>query len=118
MKLNHVNLTVDDVPAARLLLEKHFGMRPYGPGKKNFDVLFDDEDLVLTLIGVGRNNAGGWTAARRPGAAVLPLRLRAARPRRQPCRPPANPHRRSLERECGTRGQSRRRGFLPTPPCA
>jgi lactoylglutathione lyase len=56
MKLNHVNLTVDDVPGARRLLEKHFGMRPYGEGKKNFDVLFDDDDLVLTLIGVGRRN--------------------------------------------------------------
>jgi lactoylglutathione lyase len=54
MKLNHVNLTVDDVPAARGFLEKHFGMRPYDEGRKNFDVLFDDDDLVLTLIGVGR----------------------------------------------------------------
>ena len=51
-----LNLTVDDVPGARRLLEQHFGMRPYGPGKKNFDVLFDDEGLVLTLIGAGRNN--------------------------------------------------------------
>jgi lactoylglutathione lyase len=57
MKLNHLNLTVDDVPGARRLLEKHFGMRSYGAGKKNFDVLFDDENLVLTLIGVGRGNA-------------------------------------------------------------
>jgi lactoylglutathione lyase len=56
MKLNHVNLTVDDVPGARRFLEKHFGLRPYGEGKKNFDVLFDDDDLVLTLIGVGRSN--------------------------------------------------------------
>jgi lactoylglutathione lyase len=55
MKLNHLNLTVDDVPAARAFLEKHFGLRPYGEGKKNFDVLFDDDDLVLTLIGVGRS---------------------------------------------------------------
>jgi lactoylglutathione lyase len=56
MKLNHVNLTVDDVPATRALLEKHFGMRPYGEGRRNFDVLFDDDDLVLTLIGAGRRN--------------------------------------------------------------
>jgi len=55
MKLNHVNLTVDDVPAARQFLEQHFGLRPYGDGHKNFDVLFDDDDLVLTLIGVGRS---------------------------------------------------------------
>ena len=30
-------------------------MRPHGEGQKNFDVLFDDDDLVLTLIGVGRS---------------------------------------------------------------
>ena len=56
MKLNHVNLTVDDVPATRRLLEKHFGLRPMGEGHKNFDVLLDDDNLVLTLIGVGRNS--------------------------------------------------------------
>jgi lactoylglutathione lyase len=56
MKLNHVNLTVDDVPATRAFLEKYFEMRPYGAGQKNFDVLFDDDDLVLTLIGVGRRS--------------------------------------------------------------
>jgi lactoylglutathione lyase len=56
MKLNHLNLTVDDVPATRWFLEKHFGLRPYGRGQKNFDVLFDDDDLVLTLIGAGRSN--------------------------------------------------------------
>lgn len=57
MKLNHINLTVDDVPAARQFLEKHFGLRPMDEGMKNFDVLFDDDDLVLTLIGAGRSNA-------------------------------------------------------------
>jgi len=54
VKLNHLNLTVDDVPAARAFLVKHFELRPYGEGHKNFDVLFDDDDLVLTLIGAGR----------------------------------------------------------------
>jgi len=54
MKLNHVNLTVDDVPAARRFLVEHFGLRPIDEGMKNFDVLFDDDDLVLTLIGAGR----------------------------------------------------------------
>ena len=36
MKLNHINLTVDDVPAARQFLERHFGLRPAGDGHKNF----------------------------------------------------------------------------------
>jgi lactoylglutathione lyase len=56
MKLNHLHLTVDDVPAARGFLERHFGLRPHGEGHKNFDMLSDDIGLVLTLIGVGRSN--------------------------------------------------------------
>ena len=56
MKLNHLHLTVDDVPAARGFLERHFGLRPFGEGHKNFDMLLDDDGLVLTLIGVGRDN--------------------------------------------------------------
>ncbi len=56
MKLNHLHLTVDDVPATRSFLERHFGLRPSGEGHKNFDMLLDDDGLVLTLIGVGRSN--------------------------------------------------------------
>ncbi|HEU5379734.1 MAG TPA: VOC family protein [Ktedonobacteraceae bacterium] len=50
MKLNHVNLTVTDVPAAADFLEKYFGLRKQPGGKKSFVVLFDDEGLVLTLM--------------------------------------------------------------------
>ena len=57
MRINHINLTVDDVAGARKLLETHFGLRAPYAGKKNFDVLFDDEEMVLTLIGAGRGNA-------------------------------------------------------------
>ena len=32
MKLNHLNLTVDDVPEARRFLETYFGLRPYAEG--------------------------------------------------------------------------------------
>lgn len=56
MKLNHLHLTVDDVPATRQLLERHFGLRPCGKAHKNFDMLLDDEGLVLTLLGAGRSN--------------------------------------------------------------
>jgi lactoylglutathione lyase len=56
MKLNHLHLTVDDVPAARRFLERYFGLRPLGEGHKNFDMLLDDDGFVLTLIGVGRSN--------------------------------------------------------------
>ncbi len=48
MKLNHLNLTVTDVPATREFLEKHFGLRKMG-GNDNLALLFDDNGLVLTL---------------------------------------------------------------------
>jgi lactoylglutathione lyase len=48
MKLNHLNLTVSDVPATRELLEKHFGLRKMG-GNDNLALLFDDNGMVLTL---------------------------------------------------------------------
>jgi lactoylglutathione lyase len=52
MKLNHLNLTVTDVPATRRFLETYFGLRPMAgeAASKSFDVLFDDAGLVLTLI--------------------------------------------------------------------
>jgi catechol 2,3-dioxygenase-like lactoylglutathione lyase family enzyme len=56
MKLNHLNLVVDDVSAARQFLERFFGLRPVGEGQKNFAILLDDEGFVLTLMGVGRGN--------------------------------------------------------------
>jgi lactoylglutathione lyase len=57
MKLNHMNLAVDDVPAARQFLEQHFGLRPVGEGHKNFAILLDEDGFVLTMMGVGRENA-------------------------------------------------------------
>lgn len=61
MKLNHLNLTVSDVPAARQFLEKYFGLQgtvdPHSGrslegdnDNRNFMVLFDDAGLVLTLM--------------------------------------------------------------------
>jgi catechol 2,3-dioxygenase-like lactoylglutathione lyase family enzyme len=52
MKLNHINLTVKDVVTTKQFLEKHFGLRSIAGAKANpgFDVLFDDDELVLTLI--------------------------------------------------------------------
>lgn len=49
MKLNHVNLTVTDVPAAAQFLEKYFGLHNRG-GNKGITILFDDNGLVLTLM--------------------------------------------------------------------
>ena len=60
MILNHLNLTVTDVPAARRFLETYFGLQghtnPYtgeatGAGDHpSFSVLFDDRGLVLSLM--------------------------------------------------------------------
>jgi lactoylglutathione lyase len=55
MKLNHLNLSVTDVPAAQAFLEKYFGMR-HGGGNKNIAFVTDENGMVLTLtdMKVGR----------------------------------------------------------------
>jgi catechol 2,3-dioxygenase-like lactoylglutathione lyase family enzyme len=64
MNLNHLHLTVTDVPAAAAFLETYFGLRRIGGGKtnKNFTALFDDNGLVLTLM-----KAGPGTVVQYPG---------------------------------------------------
>jgi len=54
MKLNHLNLTVPDVPETRQFLEKHFGLRALARGNDSMAVLSDDGGLVLTLMKVGQ----------------------------------------------------------------
>lgn len=55
MKLNHLNLTVTDVPAAADFLAKYFGLQRGEGGRtnKSFVVLFDDNGMVLTLMKAG-----------------------------------------------------------------
>jgi lactoylglutathione lyase len=50
MKLNHLNLTVTDVKAAREFLEKYFELQTGNIRGDSFCVLFDDNGLVLTLM--------------------------------------------------------------------
>lgn len=52
MKLNHINLTVTDVQAARGILETYFGLKDLAGDRdnKNFAALMDDDGLVLTLM--------------------------------------------------------------------
>lgn len=50
MKLNHLNLSVTDVPAAADFLEKYFGLHKQPSDRKGFCVLFDADRLVLTLM--------------------------------------------------------------------
>lgn len=53
MKINHLNLTVTDVPQTVKFLEKYFGLRNQG-GNKGMAFLFDDDGLVLTLMKAGK----------------------------------------------------------------
>jgi catechol-2,3-dioxygenase len=48
MKLNHLNLTVTDVPKAHQFLQKYFGMRDMG-GNNNIAFLSDDHGMLLSL---------------------------------------------------------------------
>ncbi|GAA0382088.1 VOC family protein [Bacillus horti] len=50
MKLNHLNLTVTDVTAAREFLEKYFDLTCQGTRGNGFAALFDDDGFVLTLM--------------------------------------------------------------------
>ncbi|MBW7475496.1 VOC family protein [Paenibacillus oenotherae] len=50
MKMNHLNLTVNDVQAAREFLEKYFDLQTRHTRGNSFAVLFDDNGLVLTLM--------------------------------------------------------------------
>ena len=48
--LNHLNLSVSDVPAAKNFLETYFGLRELGGGNRNRAFLRDDRGLVLSLF--------------------------------------------------------------------
>ncbi|ALC80217.1 MULTISPECIES: VOC family protein [Bacillus] len=50
MKVNHLNLTVTDVPEARKFLETYFGLTCEGSRGNGFAVMFDDDGFVLTLM--------------------------------------------------------------------
>src|SRR5215813_6089771 len=48
MKLNHLNLSVTNVPETRKFLQTYFGLQD-GGGNNNIGFLFDDNGMVLTL---------------------------------------------------------------------
>ncbi|SDT48223.1 Catechol 2,3-dioxygenase [Paenibacillaceae bacterium GAS479] len=50
MKLNHLNLTVTDVAAARDFLQTYFGLTVGGERGNTFAAMFDEDGLVLTLM--------------------------------------------------------------------
>ena len=52
MKLNHLNLAVDDVAAAKAFLIKYFGLRDSAAGdsNKNRTFLRDDNGMVVSMF--------------------------------------------------------------------
>ncbi|MDL5047848.1 VOC family protein [Oscillatoria amoena NRMC-F 0135] len=52
MKLNHINLTVNDAQGARRLLEKYFGLKSIEgtTDDATFIALKDDDGMVITLM--------------------------------------------------------------------
>ena len=62
MTLNHINLTVSDVVAARDCLETYFGLRTQegAPGDDRFAILIDDAGMVVTLMRVGQGTNVGY----------------------------------------------------------
>lgn len=50
MKLNHLNLTVNNVPETQMFLEKHFGFRSTSESNKNIAILFDEDNFIFTLM--------------------------------------------------------------------
>lgn len=58
MKLNHINLSVTDVSAAARFFETYFGLRKQAENQ-GMMVLFDDDNLILTLMKAGQVNYPG-----------------------------------------------------------
>ena len=56
MKLNHLNLTVSNVPETHRFLEKHFGLKSYGAQEPRdaMSFLSDDNGMVLALFRAAR----------------------------------------------------------------
>ena len=50
MKLNHLNLTVNDVLGTSAFLEKYFGLQTRGKGNTNMAFLSDDNGAVISLM--------------------------------------------------------------------
>ena len=50
MILNHVNLSVSDVQAAKSFLMTYFGLKDLGTGNRNMAFLQDDQGLVLSMF--------------------------------------------------------------------
>ena len=58
MKLNHLNLAVNDVQGTQTFLEKYFGLKAMAgmPGNEAISLLFDANGMVLTLMKNGEQD--------------------------------------------------------------
>ncbi len=62
MVLNHLNLSVSDVPQTQAFLEKYFGLRATTKASPALAVLQDDNGLLLTLSNFDRAPAVTYPA--------------------------------------------------------
>lgn len=62
MRLNHLNLTVDDVPIAQHFMEKYFGFHAF-TGNKNIAVMQGDGGFILSFTSL---KVGGETSLHYP----------------------------------------------------
>ncbi len=50
MKLNHINLVVQDVGSTQLFLEKYFGLQPIKKPNSHMALLSDDNGMVINVF--------------------------------------------------------------------
>ena len=64
MKLNHLNLTVSNVPDAHKFLEKYFGLRGYNgmEPREGMSFMSDDSGMLLALFRAGNGKDAKYPA--------------------------------------------------------
>jgi lactoylglutathione lyase len=50
MKLNHINLVVQDVGSTHMFLEKYFGLQPIRPATPKMALLSDDNGMIINVF--------------------------------------------------------------------
>src|SRR5260370_32612149 len=65
MNLNHLNVTVSNVPETHRFLEKHFGLKSFGGGEPGeaMSFLSDDNGMLLTLTRAAKGTEGRYPAS-------------------------------------------------------
>lgn len=62
MRMNHINLAVSDVAAARAFLETYFGLRPLGALGDTIALLTDENDSLIAVSNFNKSEAIAYPA--------------------------------------------------------